>query len=79
MGTAPKATGNRPRRRAAELGRKRKARTEPELFPVPEVDPRSTAGARLAELLELEERFADGEMTWPDYSQRLRELAVQES
>lgn len=79
MGTAPKATGNRPKRRAAELGRRRKARTEPELFPVAEVDPRSSAGVRLAELLELEERFADGEMTWPDYNQRLKELVGQES
>ncbi len=48
---------------------------EPELFPLPESGPVSPGNRCLAEIADLEERFAAGELTWHDYSKRLRELA----
>ncbi len=48
---------------------------EMELFPRPEAGPVSPGNRCLAEIADLEERFADGELTWHDYSQLLRELA----
>lgn len=75
MSLLPKASESRRKRPTVALGRKRIEHAEPELFPIPETDPDSPVGLRLAELMELEERFADGEMTWPEYSQRIKELA----
>jgi hypothetical protein len=48
---------------------------EPELFPRPESGPIAPGNRCLAEIADLEERFAAGELTWHDYSMRLRELA----
>ncbi len=48
---------------------------EAELFPRPESGPVSPGNRCLAEIADLEERFAAGELTWHDYSRRLRELA----
>jgi hypothetical protein len=48
---------------------------EAELFPLPESGPISPGNRCLAEIADLEERFAAGELTWHDYSNLLRELA----
>jgi hypothetical protein len=64
-----RAVARRKLRRAPLRGK------EAELFPLPESGPVSPGNRCLAEIADLEERFAAGELTWHDYSKRLRELA----
>jgi hypothetical protein len=45
------------------------------LFPRPESGPTPPGTRRLDEIADLEERFAEGELTWMEYSRLLRELA----
>lgn len=45
------------------------------LFPRPEAGPVLPGNRCVDEIADLEELFAAGELTWTDYSQRLRELA----
>ena len=44
-----------------------------ELFPVPK---KASTGVKLAEIRDLEDRFASGEITWAEYNERLRDLVV---
>lgn len=68
-GESVRTVAQRKIRKVAAQGR------ELELFPRPESGPISPGNRCLAEIADLEERFAAGELTWHDYSQRLRELA----
>lgn len=44
-----------------------------ELFPVPK---KASSGVKLAEIRDLEDRFASGEITWAEYNERLRDLVA---
>ena len=44
-----------------------------ELFPVPK---KAATGVKMAEIRDLEDRFASGEITWAEYNERLRDLVV---